>query len=209
MFSLSNIWSTPRYIFGPTHVFNYVNDIAESASSTLRLFAYLYRVIKSKVDISQLPCDLDHLSQWAQTWQMKFNLTKGIVIKCTRSYSIISRDYILQDNVLENRKQSTYLDITLNNTLSWSSHIDNIVSRATKTLNFIRCNLYKCSREVKTSAYISIVCPLMEYASIVWDPYQITYINSLEGIQRRTARWATSDYSYTVDLVVYLTYWNL
>ena len=35
----------------------------------------------------------------------------------------------------------------------------------------------------------------MEYASIVWDPYQITYINSLEGIQRRAARWAVSDYS--------------
>ena len=35
----------------------------------------------------------------------------------------------------------------------------------------------------------------MEYASIVWDPYQITYINSLEGIQRTAARWATSDYS--------------
>ena len=34
----------------------------------------------------------------------------------------------------------------------------------------------------------------MEYASVVWDPYQITYINSLEGIQHRVVRWATSDY---------------
>ena len=87
----------------------YVNDIAESASSTLRLFAddcLLYRVIKSEVDTSQLQCDLDHLSQWAQTWQMKFNLTK---CKCTRSHSIISRDYMLQDHVLETRTQSTYL----------------------------------------------------------------------------------------------------
>ena len=90
--------------------------------------------------------------------------------------------------------QSTYLDITLNNALSWSFHINNIVSRATKT-QFLRRNLYKCSREVKASAYISIVRPLMEYASIVWDPYQITYINSLEGIQRRVGRWAISDYS--------------
>ena len=48
----------------------YVNDIAESASSTLRLFAddgLLYRVIKWEDDTSQLQCDLDHLSQWAQT----------------------------------------------------------------------------------------------------------------------------------------------
>ena len=49
----------------------YVNDIAESASLTLRLFAddcLLYKIIKSEVDTSQLQCDLDHLSQWAQTW---------------------------------------------------------------------------------------------------------------------------------------------
>ena len=81
-------------------------------------------------------------------------------------------------HVLETRTQSTYLGITSNNILSWSSHINNIVIRATKTLNFLRHNLYtinKCSREVKASAYIPVVRPLMEYASIVWDPYQITY----------------------------------
>ena len=83
----------------------------------------------------------------------------------------------------------------MNNTLSWSSHINNTASRASKTLNFLRRNLYKCSQEVKASAYISLVRPLMEYACIVWDPYQITYINSLERIQRRAARWATSNYS--------------
>ena len=133
MFSLSNIWSTLRYCFGPTYVFNL---FAESASSTLQLFAddcLLYRVIKSEVDTSQLQCDLDHLSEWAQTWQMKFNLTKYTVIKCTRSHSIISRDYILQDHVLETTMQSTYLGITLNNTLSWSPNISNIASRATNT----------------------------------------------------------------------------
>ena len=97
---------------------------------------------------------------------------------------------------IETRTQSTYLGITLNNTLSWSSHINNIVSRITKTLHFLRRNLYKCSREVKASSCISIVCPLMEYVSIVWDPYQITYVNSLEGIQRRAVTSAvTSDYS--------------
>ena len=66
-------------VLGPFMFLIYVNDITESASSTLRLFAdnyLLYTVIKSEVDTSQLQCDLDHLSQWAQTWQMKLSLTK-------------------------------------------------------------------------------------------------------------------------------------
>ena len=99
-------------VLGPLLFLIYLNDIAESASTTLRLFADdcpLYRVIKLEANTSQLQCDLDHLSQWAQTWQMKFNLTKCTVIKCTRSHSIISRDYILQGHVLETRTQSTHL----------------------------------------------------------------------------------------------------
>ena len=31
----------------------------------------------------------------------------------------------------------------------------------------------------------------MEYASVVWDPYHISYSNMLEKIQRRAARWVT------------------
>ena len=80
-----------RYCFGPSYVFNlHVNDIADSASSTLWLFAdecLLCTVIKLELDTSQLQCDLVHLLQWAQTWQMKFNLA---VIKCTRAHSIIA-----------------------------------------------------------------------------------------------------------------------
>ena len=115
--------------------------------------------------------------------------------KCTRSHSIIFRDYILQDHVLETRIQSKYLGIILNNTLSWLSHISNTASRASKILNFLRRNLYKCSQEVRASAYISLVSPLMEYACIVLDPYQITHINILERIQHKVPRWATSNYS--------------
>ena len=126
---------------------------------------------------------------------MQFNLSKCIVIKYTRSHSTICRDYILQNHVLETTTQSKYLGVILNNTLSWSTHISNTARRASKILNFLRRSLYKCSEEIKVSAYISLVCPLMEYASIVWDLYQVTYINCLERIQCRAARWATSNYS--------------
>ena len=40
-------------------------------------------VIKTEEDTSQQQCDLDQLSQWAQTWQMEFNHSKCTVIKCT------------------------------------------------------------------------------------------------------------------------------
>jgi len=93
-------------------------------------------VIKSEENASQLQYDLDQLSQWAQTWQMKFNHTKCTKIKCTRSHyeSVISWNYVLQDHALETNTQSKYLGMILNNTLSRSPHISNIASRASKML---------------------------------------------------------------------------
>ena len=45
--------------------------------------------------------------------------------------------------------------------------------------------------------YISLVCPILEYSSAVWDPHTATDILSIEKIQRRAARWVTSDYGWT------------
>ena len=85
----------------------------------------------------------------------------------------------------------------LNKTLSWSSHISNIAKKASNTLNFIKHNLSDCSREVKAQAYLTMVRPQMEFASVVWDPYYNVDVDKLEKIQRRAARWVISDYNRT------------
>ena len=74
-------------------------------------------------------------------------------------------------------------------------HINNITNKASRVLNFLKCNLSSCSQNVKASAYTTIVRPILEYASIIWDPHQQVDINSLEKIQRRSARWVCNDYS--------------
>ena len=42
---------------------------------------------------------------------------------------------------------------------------------------------------------LSMVCPIMEYAASVWDPYHLDDILALEKVQRRAARWVMNDYS--------------
>ena len=67
--------------------------------------------------------------------------------------------------------------------------------KASQTLNFLRRNLSKCSPSVKASAYLTLVRPIMEYAAVAWDPYQLNNICALEKIQRRAARWVMNDYN--------------
>ena len=52
----------------------------------------------------------------------------------------------------------------------------------------------RCDRRVKEATYLGLVRPLLEYASQAWDPCTDNLSNEIEKIQRRAARFVTSDY---------------
>ena len=72
---------------------------------------------------------------------------------------------------------------TIDKKLSWLPHMINITNKANQTLNFLKRNLSNCSAQVKASTYLTLVCPQMEYAAAVWDPYYQTDIQRLEKVQ--------------------------
>ena len=92
-------------------------------------------------------------------------------------------------------KEHSYLGVILDQTTSFSPHVNNIVSKASKILNFVKRNLYKCSPLIKATAYISLVRPILEYASSAWDPHLLKDIYSIDQIQRRAARWVLQNYN--------------
>ena len=75
--------------------------------------------------------------------------------------------------------------------MTFTSHINNIVSKASKVLNFLKRNLHKL---IKATAYISLVGPILEYANSVWDPYQYNKVYIIDRIQRRVAHWSLCNY---------------
>ena len=60
-------------------------------------------------------------------------------------------------------------------------------------LDFIKRNLSKCSYAIKSTAYTTLVRPILEYATEVWDPHHKFLIKM---VQRRAARWVLSDYRF-------------
>ena len=105
-----------------------------------------------------------------------------------------THDYILNNCTLNVSDQHTYLGVIIHKSLSWSPHISDIVTKASRTLNFIKHNLRKCSSQVRESAYLTMVRPQLEYASDVWDPHYVGDIMELEKLQQRAARWVLNDY---------------
>ena len=132
-------------VLGPLMFLLYMNDITKDINSPLCLFAndcLLNRVINSVEDINRLQEDLNKLSEWADTWQLKFNVSKCTVIRCTRSLSPLTRDYTLHSHILDISDQHM-LGVLIHKSLymSWSPHISNVVNKASRTFNFSKRNL--------------------------------------------------------------------
>ena len=88
-----------------------------------------------------------------------------------------------------------YLGIHLSNTLNWTAQTKATSTKAQQTLGVVRRNLNKCPTHIKAVAYTSLVRPILEYASVAWDPHSQNNIKTLERMQRQAARFCTNNYS--------------
>ena len=88
------------------------------------------------------------------------------------------------------------MEIQLDNTQLWNTHITTTVNKATRMLNFIQSNLSKCSYIIKSTAYTILVRPILEYVPEVWDPHHKFHIHKIEMVQRCAARWVLSDHRF-------------
>ena len=62
-------------------------------------------------------------------------------------------------------------------------------------LEILQRNLSSCGRSVKENSYLSLVRPIVEYATVAWSPHTKKGIDIFESIQRRAARFLNNDYS--------------
>ena len=56
--------------------------------------------------------------------------------------------------------------------------------------------MFSCPQDVKEAAFKSMVRPILEYGSTVWDPHCKGLNDELENVQKRAARFVTRNYSY-------------
>ena len=69
-----------------------------------------------------------------------------------------------------------------------------VTKKVNNTLAFLLQNISRSPRDVKARCYESLVCPNLEYASSVWNPYTMVSIQQLEAVQRCAARYVSGEY---------------
>jgi hypothetical protein len=218
---LNNIKSSPSAVtsgvpqgtvLGPLLFLIYINDITTGISSNIRLFAddcVVYRQADTQEESDILQSDLNTLADWATKWQMDFHPKKCYLLQATRKQSPPQHTYTMFGQQLAQVPQHKYLGVTIQENMSFTSHISETCKKANQSLAFTRRNLHNCSEEVKRRAYTTLTRPHLEYGSAVWDPIYKTQITELQKVQRRAARFIKNDYSHESSVTTMLSQLNL
>ena len=185
-------------VLGPILFLAYINDLPECVRSSSKLFAddcVLYRTINSVEDAKILQDDLNNLQKWEDLWLMSFHPEKCVTMRITNKRNTSNHDYTIHGHKLECVDTAKYLGVTLQSKLSWSTHIATTARKADNTRAFLQRNFRSCPRQIRAQCYSTLVRPILEYSSPVWDPHLQKDIDTLEKVQRRSARFVYQDFS--------------
>ena len=133
---------------------------------------------------------------WTNQNDMRLNSEKckEMIIDFSRHYSLTSGIQSVtigeQVGLLERVEHANMLGVTISNNLTWSKHVDNIVSKAGKRVYMLyQLKHAGISQNDLVKIYVSIIRPVLEYACPVWSTSLPKYLSdAIEMIQKRVLR---------------------
>lgn len=187
-------------VLGPLMFLVYINDIYLSVHSPvkIRLFAddcVVYANVTDHSDQVRLNDTLHSISVWCETWGLKLNTSKTACITFSNKKEPLEFSYTINTAYIKKTNQVKYLGVTITNSLTWETHIENVCSNALKKLAFLKRKLRRTSSTVKLTAYKTLVRPKLEYADLIWSPHQKYLIGKLERVQNLALRFIYTTYS--------------
>lgn len=176
-------------VLGPILFLIYVNDLDIGLVSKLNKFAddcKLGKKIIDGADVEALRQDLNKLSDWSNTWQMKFNTDKCSILHIGRNNG--EETYELNNSTLKSVNVERDLGVLLDKNMKFDEQCNLAASSANRTLGMIRRSITCKSKKIIVQLYKGLVRPKLEYCIQAWRPHLKKDIEKLEAVQHRATK---------------------
>lgn len=185
---------------GPLLFIIFINDLPTNINNSKTvMFADDTAIFYASKDLNEINLklqeDLTNLSSWFDMNDLIVNTkkTKTMVFGSAKRLSNTSSStsncpLSLKQSNLEKTPSMKYLGVTLDPSLNWNDHIDNLCSKISKRLGLL--SRLRKFIDTKTSKMIfnTLVLPLFEYCDVVWSNADVTKLERLYRLQKRGAR---------------------
>ena len=189
---------------GPILFLIYINDLTSVIkSSKILMFAddvKLYNSFNSQNGSVLLQNDLNSISIWCTENLMNMNIKKCKHMTFNRG-SKIQTEYFIDSTRLEIVDSFKDLGVIMDPKLRFNIHINNMINKGASMLGFIKRWAKDFNDPYTTKLlFTSLVRPILEYASVVWNPQYETYVTKIESIQKQFLLFALRNFYWDTSI---------
>lgn len=176
-------------ILGPLLFGIMIDDLAAVFSSArCLLYADDLKIVYGVQEVSDcvsLQEDVSRVHQWSVKNRLTFSAAKCAVMSFSRARNPIYCEYFLGSEKIARVNSIRDLGVNLDSHLNFHDHINCLTRDCYKRLGFVIRNAREF-RDIGTIKllYSALVRSKLEFASVVWNPYEATYVLLLERVQK-------------------------
>ena len=194
-------------VLGPVLFLFYINDLScvSNELSTV-LFAddtTLYASGKNFSDLSQIiNSEFVKIKNWTYANRLSLNLEKTIVMSFSMNKNLPNPTIYFENNSFTVTNQTKFLGLIIDDQLKFSSHLQLVSLKLSKTVGIIyRVKTY-LPRKVLVQLYYSLVYPYLTYCVNIWGSTYDTHLKPIEILQKKILRLITNSsyYAHTTPI---------
>ena len=182
-------------ILGPILFTIFINDLDEEVVEKVSIIlkfaddTKIGHVIDSEESWQALQDALVHLCNWADKWEMRFNVEKCKVLHVGKTNK--RRPYTMNGRQLETTEMEKDIGVLVCANLKPGRQCEKAARTANGVLTQVLRALSYRDKTVLPKIYAQYVRPHLEFAVQAWAPWQRGDIELLENVQRRMVRQVT------------------
>ena len=194
----------PQGAVTSTTLFNaYINNLPNIARNTKTnigtyaddvIWASIKNNAKHKMLEHTINTALNSLSKWATENNMEINASKIVYQFFSMRHKNDSCDLKINSQKLPKSESTKYLDVYLDNKLSWKNHVEHTINKVNLRLRLIKRltgATWGSTQETMNTTYKTYVKPLMKYGSEVLITASDSTLQALETTQNNALRIIT------------------
>ncbi|XP_043213195.1 uncharacterized protein LOC122377325 [Amphibalanus amphitrite] len=188
-------------VLSPTLFLIMINDLFQNPPSSLKhsIFAddVAIWVTRRNIDsaFASVQNAMEDINSWCDKWGLVLSPSKTVaLIFSHKSRFKFDTELKVKNQTIKYVKTFKYLGITLDSRLSFKHHFQDVKMRCTRRLNILKCIAGKdwgADRSTLLNLYTSLIRPILDYNSFLFDDIASNQIESLQVIQNKALRIVT------------------
>ena len=186
-------------ILGPLLFLLYINDLVNASdTATPFLFADDTTALYSGSDLNLLfpiiNLDLDNILTWCKVNKISLNLSKTKYMVFNPKLISLSSSQksactlVFGSDRLEMVSNTKFLGITIDDTLSWRLHIEQLCAKVSRVIGVLAKIRHKLNQRAAMLIYESLIMSHMQYCNLVWANATKNIMDPLFILQKRALK---------------------